>query len=897
MSEPIAALTTALADRYRVERKLGEGGMATVYLAEDLKHQRKVALKVLRPELAAILGAERFLHEIRTTANLQHPHILPLHDSGQVESTVFYVMPFVEGESLRDRLDREKQLPIEDAVRIASQVAGALDYAHRHGVIHRDIKPENILLHDGSALVADFGIALAASSTGGTRMTETGMSLGTPHYMSPEQAMGEREITARSDVYALGVVAYEMLTGDPPFTGSTAQAIVARVVTEDPRSITLQRKTVPPHVEEAVLTALSKLPADRYATAAEFAAALAGQGTGLRRPATTAVRTDGSGVARWRRVALVCGAVALAAVALAGWLGLRPRPEPPVHRFGLALPDGQRPQTAAFSLSRDAGVLVYQGPAESTGGEPRVWVKLRDRADAYPLAGTEGAGGHAVSPDGRVVAYTQRDQLRKAPTAGGPSVLLADSAEDVGAAWLDDGTLVYSDLEYRLRRVPASGGKSEVVYTPPAGNYAAIPTPLPGSRGVLFLFCRGQGCQAGAALWVLDLRNGEAHEVVADGLTGFYLPTGHVVAARPDGALLAAPFDLDQLVVTGEPVPVLEGLTVFGGIWAPYFVTEGGTLVFRQGAARLAESELVWVDRGGRVEPVDTMLRFRHADVGGNRGFSLSPDGRRVAIGRGRAPGDAIWIKALPDGPLSRLTFDSTVQQRPRWSPDGRSVLYLTARYGNAYDLYQRPADGTGSEQPLIRGIPGLLDAAWTPDGKALVVRIGGQTGVERSLFLFRPGVDTAPRPLVADAQWDEAAPAVSPDGRWLAYESNETGRKEVYVRPFPGTDGGKWQVSTAGGHAPRWARNGRELFYVNLARELMAVPVPAAPPFAASGQRPLFRLDPELLLPADENYALYDVAADGRFLFSRRVPEPEQGSMIVVAENWFSELREKLRR
>ncbi|MBL8978836.1 MAG: serine/threonine protein kinase, partial [Gemmatimonadetes bacterium] len=306
MSEPIAALTTALADRYRVERKLGEGGMATVYLAEDLKHQRKVALKVLRPELAAILGAERFLHEIRTTANLQHPHILPLHDSGQVESTVFYVMPFVEGESLRDRLDREKQLPIEDAVRIASQVAGALDYAHRHGVIHRDIKPENILLHDGSALVADFGIALAASSTGGTRMTETGMSLGTPHYMSPEQAMGEREITARSDVYALGVVAYEMLTGDPPFTGSTAQAIVARVVTEDPRSITLQRKTVPPHVEEAVLTALSKLPADRFATAAEFAAALAGQGTGLRRPATTAVRTDGSGGARWRRVALVC---------------------------------------------------------------------------------------------------------------------------------------------------------------------------------------------------------------------------------------------------------------------------------------------------------------------------------------------------------------------------------------------------------------------------------------------------------------------------------------------------------------------------------------------------------------------------------------------------------------
>ena len=235
MPELLSRLQGALADRYRIERELGAGGMATVYLAQDLRHDRKVALKVLRPELAAVIGAERFLAEIKITANLQHPHILPLFDSGEADGCLFYVMPFVEGESLRDRLNREKQLPVADAVRIATEVACALDYAHRHGVIHRDIKPENILLHDGRALVADFGIALAASKAGGSRMTETGMSLGTPHYMSPEQAMGEREITARSDVYALGAVLYEMLTGEPPFTGSTAQAIVARVLTESPR--------------------------------------------------------------------------------------------------------------------------------------------------------------------------------------------------------------------------------------------------------------------------------------------------------------------------------------------------------------------------------------------------------------------------------------------------------------------------------------------------------------------------------------------------------------------------------------------------------------------------------------------------------------------------------------
>ena len=241
------SLRTALADRYRIERELGQGGMATVYLAHDLKHDRKVALKVLRPELAAVIGAERFLAEIKTTANLQHPHILPLHDSGDAEGFVFYVMPYVEGESLRDRLTREKQLSISDAVQIATEVAGALDYAHRHGVVHRDIKPENVLLHEGQALVADFGIALAVSrSDGGTRMTETGMSLGTPHYMSPEQAMGEKDITPKSDVYALGAMLYEMLLGEPPFTGPTAQSIVAKVMTEKPAPMTPRRETVPP---------------------------------------------------------------------------------------------------------------------------------------------------------------------------------------------------------------------------------------------------------------------------------------------------------------------------------------------------------------------------------------------------------------------------------------------------------------------------------------------------------------------------------------------------------------------------------------------------------------------------------------------------------------------------
>ena len=327
-------LSTASSDRYRIERELGQGGMATVYLAHDLRHGRKVAIKVLRPELAAVIGAERFLREITTIANLQHPHILGLIDSGEVNGTAYYVMPFVEGESLRDRLHREKQLPVPEAVRLATEIAGALDYAHRHGVIHRDIKPENVLLHDGSALVADFGIALAVKSAGGSRMTETGMSLGTPHYMSPEQAMGEREITTRSDIYALGCVTYEMLTGDPPFTGSTAQAIVAKMMTEKPTALSRVRDTVPAGVEEAVLTALAKLPADRFASAAEFAAALRESGRASRATTATSL-VPAAPVRRWTVRSLLPWALAAGLallLAAVSWSGRR-TPDRTVTRF------------------------------------------------------------------------------------------------------------------------------------------------------------------------------------------------------------------------------------------------------------------------------------------------------------------------------------------------------------------------------------------------------------------------------------------------------------------------------------------------------------------------------------------------------------------------------------
>src|ERR1700694_4705647 len=352
MPEPIEQVQRAFT-AYLVERELGSGGMATVYLAHDKKHDRRVAIKILHAELAALLGAERFLQEIRVTANLQHPHILGLidsgvigNDAGELSGRPYYVMPYVEGESVRQRLDKEQQLPVADAGRIATEVASALDYAHRHNVIHRDIKPENILLHDGSAILADFGIALAVTEAGGARITQTGLSLGTPGYMSPEQAMGERAITARSDIYSLGAVTYEMLAGEPPFTGPTVQAVVARVMTEEPRPLITVRRNVPPHVAAAVSHALEKVPADRFASAHEFAEALLGRGSSeaaIEMRTLAQMRTRSPWRARIRDpITLTLAGVALALLALTLRRGSTTAEPSRVIRFTLATPDSAR---------------------------------------------------------------------------------------------------------------------------------------------------------------------------------------------------------------------------------------------------------------------------------------------------------------------------------------------------------------------------------------------------------------------------------------------------------------------------------------------------------------------------------------------------------------------------
>src|SRR5688500_13271583 len=489
-------LNNALSGRYTIDRLIGDGGMATVYLARDVRHQRKVALKVLRPDLGAVLGVDRFLSEIQVTANLQHPNLLPLFDSGAADHLLFYVMPYIEGESLRARLEREKQLPVDEAVLIGTAVASALDYAHRHGVIHRDLKPENILLHEGQPLVADFGIALAVSNAGGNRITQTGLSLGTPQYMSPEQATGDRAMDGRTDIYSLGAVLYEMLTGDPPHTGSTAQAIIAKVITDKPRPIRLARETVPDHVSAAVECALAKLPADRFATAQAFVDALQGKPitlpAGARTPAS--VTTDPAlRTARRRtfvRNALVLASVAVAAAVIARVSERRPAPPAPM-RF--VLEQGPRfalgnPAYATAAISRDGSRIAYTGRSDAG---LQLFLRDLDGADTRPVAGTEGGVNPTFSPDGKQILFND-GRLRRVPVEGGTPVTVSDSG--TAPSWGDNDVIAFYIPAGKLYQTTSEGGTPRLVARVGRAERATtinFPHLLPGGEVALVTVYRG----------------------------------------------------------------------------------------------------------------------------------------------------------------------------------------------------------------------------------------------------------------------------------------------------------------------------------------------------------------------------------------------------------------------
>jgi eukaryotic-like serine/threonine-protein kinase len=898
MDDVLTRLNATLEGRYTVLEEIGRGGMAVVFLAEDLKHRRKVVLKVLRSELAAILGAERFLKEIEVTANLQHPNILPLYDSGEADGFLYYVMPVVEGESLRERLDREHQLPVEDVVEIARSVAVALDYAHRHGVIHRDVKPSNILLHEGQALVADFGIALAMRKAGGdARLTETGLSVGTPHYMSPEQAAGDRELDARSDIYSLGATTYEMLVGEPPHVAKTPQAVVAKILMDTPAPIRRARDLVPENVEAAVAKALARSPADRFSSGAEFAAALTNPAFTLPTLAAAGGRARAETRARvWARVGpvLVATVVLVGGLALWGWL--RPEEPKPVARYSLALLPGQEfvdLQYPGFDVAPGAAAIVYTGPGG--GGGHRLWVKEKGQLSAMPLPGTEGAEVPILSPDGREVLFQAGSLLKKVPLEGGPAVTLADSV--ISGRRLEDGSLIYLTSQWRLRRIPGSGGGWEELWPEqPAELGATYPAPLPGAKGILFTLCDGN-CATVMEVWALDLSSGQARRLLTGALRAWYLDPGHLVFLRPDGAVFAQPFDPRAMEVTGAAVPVLEGVKIEASIYTDMALASDGTLLMLPGTpiTPVADREMVWLNRNGDVRQVDPGWIFRESSM--NMAWALSPDGTRLAIGIRTDEGDDIWIKELDDGPLLRLTYDPAWDARPVWSFDGRFVHFSSIRRQPIGRYIQR-ADGAGEALPLVLSESDVHQADLSPDGSWVVARIGGivdRTG-NRHIVGYRLDQDTTEVPLLV-SEYDHDSPQISPDGRWLAYASQESGQWEIYVRPFPDVASGRWVVSRGGGFGPRWGRSGRELFYVSAGREMMVATVELGETFRVTGRRALFSIPAEVIV--HELDPDFDVTPDDQRFIMMRSVGPDEAPVtppLVLVENWGEEVRERVR-
>ena len=821
MVDLLERLRKAAGAAYDIDRCIGEGGMATVYLARDVRHGRSVAIKVLTPELGAIIGAERFLAEIQVTAPLQHPHILGLLDSGEGDGLLWYVMPYVDGESLRQRLDRERQLSIADAVRWVTEVADALHYAHRQGIIHRDIKPENVLLRDGRAVVADFGIALAASRAGGARLTGTGLSLGTPAYMSPEQAMGDRELDARSDQYSLAAMLYEMLAGVPPHTGPTMQAVMSALLTRVPEPIRSLRASVPDAVADALEIALAKLPADRFPTTEAFARAL------VDGPAAGGVRTAPHGTRMATRSFGRRGIASIAAAMLVG-IGIgaassyavrsAPASALPILQFDVLADSGLQIDPFA-ELTPDGSTLMYR----ALNGDSIALYSHRFAEGVSRRVGSAERGRKAplsspmISPDGFEMIYATETGLQRQRLDGSnASQIVEDRTVNVflvGGAWMPGNRLIYG-----ISANASTGNRQFVVDLKGGGaqrwslagdtvsmlhSFAA----LPDTDRVLAVRLAGGISMIG----VVSL-GARTFTPVRPGLSPRYLASGHLLFGQTSGAVSVQPFDLQRGDTTGPPVQVAEQVATVMDAISGFTSATTGLLVT---TSRAAGDATLRVARGsGNTTVLLTAQKFW--------GPRLSPDGRRLAVARYLTDqnfGD-LWLYDFATQTDQRLTQNGAAGADANdvvWSPDGRQLVFSAYDSADGYaqtqgkSIWMMPVDRSAPARLLLKALGDHWPACFTPDGRSLVYVLRTKPVNRREIWTV-PIDGGPPRPLL-QTSYNVGAPRFSPDGRWLAFESDETGQREVYVQPYPGP-GPRLRLSTAGGRTPMFTNNGRTLVY-----------------------------------------------------------------------------------
>lgn len=871
---------------YEVQTRLGMGGMGVVYRARDLRLGRVVALKFLPPVLSDNAQAkQRFLTEARAAAALEHVNVCTVYEIGETgEGQLFIAMAFVDGESLREKIERGP-LPIDSAIDIGRQVADGLECAHQHGIVHRDVKPANVMVGpNGVVKLVDFGIAKLAGST----LTVTGATPGTAAYMSPEQASGS-DTDHRSDVWALGVVLFEMLTGQRPFSGLNEIAVAHAILTVTPPRASSLRSDLPAELDTIVERALAKSRDDRFPSAGAFRDALrltssdpAAVAAGLppRQPVTSMPNaTTASAPARatpwyaarstrrWMAVAsliLVGGAVSYAR------FGSSSPPPPDMLRVSISAPGVVTPQLSA-TISPDGRQVAFVAQGESTAA--MLWVRSLDELDAHAIPGTEHAAHPFWSPDGRSIGFLADNQIKRVELAGGSVRSLGTAGTRMGPAWGPDGTILFIRRLDELAAIPASGGPvTTVLEAGPARHELGFfwPRFLPDGRHFIYFAPSRQPEYQG--IYVGSLGSKETRFLVRTDMRAWYAPPGYLVYPR-DEALVAQPFDAARLEVHGEPVVIANG------VWfartaaqASFSVSNTGSLAYVN--ASLWDAELSWFDRAGR--PLGTAGPVRHEAVTPQ----IAPDGRRVAVGRGEWGRENIWvIGAFGENP-TRVSFDDG-SQLAVWSTDGHRVMYTAQRRLIVKDVDR------GTEQVVLDSVPGTLQD-WSRDGRYVVF-----SRIDEHSHLLGVKLDSnhVPFTFARSESFNETQAQLSPDGRWIAYTSNESGRDEVYVQAFP-SGGSKRQVSINGGVMPRWRRDGKELFYLAATQFLTAVPVVDSASLELGRQVPLFRT--RLIVEGSESNGLptkYDVAPDGqRFLL--RYPPADPGPPITVVINWTRALR-----
>lgn len=885
---------------YQVIEQVGQGGMGVVYKAQDIKLERTVALKFLAANsLGGQAEKDRFKREARAAAALNHANIAHIYAIDEVDDQIFIAMEYIEGREL-GQIISQSPLRLEDAIDYATQIAAGLQAAHEKGIVHRDIKSANIMVNEkGVVKIMDFGLA---KLSGRSMMTQQGTTLGTISYMSPEQAQGQK-VDHRSDIWSLGVVLYEMIAGQLPFQGDYEQAIIYAILNEEPEPLTALRTGLPIELDAIVSKAMAKDVHIRYQHVDELPADLKAvekhSGSSSRistysRIAASPTRGPGAGAVSSRLPWAMFALATVVAVVMAFlWLTGKSPGDSSVKRFNIATVNSINQQILRIDIptiaySPDGRTLVYTLIEK---GIPRLYRRTIDSFQASPISGGENATAPFFSPDGQWIGFLSDGKIKKVPLSGGAVETIGDAPGFRGASWGEGGQIVYSPAYGSgLLKVDALGGPPQPFSQLDSTRNERThrwPQVLPGGEWVLFTIGdqRNPNSYVEAELAMQSLKTGERHILNVRGEMARYVEPGYLVVAR-NGVLMAAPFDWDEFKTTRPLTSVLEGVDGDAGSGISYFmIAPSGDLLYLPGI-RDRHLELVWVNLQGTVTPVGIPQEPFNMP-------RISPDGTKISVTVGLVNGNNndIWIYDLKTKVFNKFTFGNAMFDAV-WSRDSQYLYYVSAT-GKQRGIVMKPVDGRSEGKLILANANPMFPISVAPGGDQMFINQLGSAS-EGEIYVLNLHKSDRPYALF-QSQTYEFSGHLSPDGKYLTYGSNETGKLEIYVRSYPDLKG-KWQLSTAGGFSPIWSPDGKALYYVSNVAKMMRIPIQLQPTFRAGKPQAIFDVS-QMNFPNNPVHN-YDISPDGkRFVMVKNVSFQSSGSTLNIITNWIQELKERVPR